>query len=250
MKILVPIKRVVDANYKVRPSSDGLNVDLASTKMAINPFCESAVEEAVRIKESGVDVEVVVVSVGPAKTQDQLRAALAMGADRAILIETDLTMEPLGVAKTLQKLMETEQPDLVLLGKQSIDSDNNQTGQILAGLCQMSQGTNCSRIVVGSDSVEISRDVDEGLEVRSLSLPAVLTADLRLNEPRYASLPDIMKAKRKPLQIYSLKDFLPTADSRTRLLKVSIPAPRKPGIQVANVAELVEKLKSVTEVLA
>jgi len=250
MKILVPIKRVVDINCKVRPSSDGRSVDLANTKMAINPFCEIAVEEAVRIKEGNPDTEVVVVSVGPNKAQDQLRAALAMGADRALLIETDLALEPLAVAKALRKLMETEVPDLVLLGKQSVDSDNNQTGQILAGLCQISQGTNCSRIALGSHSVEITREVDDGQEMLSLKLPAVLTVDLRLNEPRYASLPDIMKAKKKHLQIKPLADVLPSVDSRTHLLNVTVPTPRKPGIKVASAAELAEKLKFAMEVPA
>ena len=245
MKILVPIKRVVDYNVKVRPSECGLDVDLTNAKMAINPFCEIAVEEAVRIKESRDDCEVIVVSVGQAKASEQLRAALALGADRALLIETDERLEPLAIAKCLHKVFEQETPELVLLGKQAVDYDNNQTGQILAGLCGIAQGTFCSRIVLSdSDTVEVTREVDDGLEVQRLKLPAVLTTDLRLNEPRYAALPQIMKAKKKPIAVTALADLMPVPIARTKTLGVAIPPARKPGEKVASVSELIEKLKA------
>lgn len=246
MKILVPIKRVIDYNVKVRPTNDGRDVDLTNAKMAMNPFCEIAVEEAIRIKESRADCEVVVVSVGPAKASEQLRAALALGADRALLIETDERLEPLGIAKCLHKVVEQEQPDIVLLGKQAIDYDNNQTGQLLAGLTNMAQGTFCSKIAFNDDgSVEVTREVDDGLEVQRLQLPAVLTTDLRLNEPRYAGLPQIMKAKKKPIAVTKLIELMPVPEVRTKILSVAIPPARKPGQRVSDVQQLIEKLKAV-----
>jgi electron transfer flavoprotein beta subunit len=251
MKILVPVKRVVDYNVKVRPTSDGLDVDLSTAKMAINPFCEIAVEEAIRMKESRDDCEIVVVSVGPAKASEQLRAALALGADRAILIETDERLEPLAIAKCLHKVFEQEAPDLVLLGKQAIDFDNNQTGQLLAGLCGIAQGTFCSRIVLAyNGTVEVTREVDDGLEVQRLSLPAVITTDLRLNEPRYATLPQIMKAKKKPITVTALADFLEPPKARTTLLGVMVPPPRKPGQMLASIDELIDKIKNSVEAMA
>jgi len=198
MKILVPIKRVVDYNVKVRANADGSDVDLANVKMSVNPFCEIAVEEAIRLKEAGTASEVVVVSIGIAKAQEQLRAALALGADRAILITTETELEPLAVAKCLQALVEKESPELILLGKQSIDGDNNQTGQMLAALCGMPQGTFASKVEVTDGYVAVTREIDGGSQTLKLKLPAIVTTDLRLNEPRYASLPNIMKAKKKP----------------------------------------------------
>jgi electron transfer flavoprotein beta subunit len=250
MKILVPVKRVVDYNVKVRPSNDGLDVDLTNAKMAVNPFCEIAVEEAIRIKESRIDCEVVVVSVGPAKASDQLRVALSLGADRAILIETNENLEPLTIAKALHKVFEQESPDLVLLGKQAIDFDNNQTGQILAGLCGLAQGTFCSHIVLSeTGTIEVTREVDDGLEVLRLKLPAVLTADLRLNEPRFASLPQMMKAKKKPIAVTLFADLMPMPSARTKVLGISVPPSRKPGQMLASVEELVEILKLTAEVI-
>ena len=199
MKILVAVKRVVDYNVKVRPKSDGTDVDLANVKMSINPFCEIAVEEAVRLKEKGTATEIVAVSVGPQQSQEQLRTALALGADRAILINSDETLEPLAIAKCLKAVCDSESPDIVLMGKQAIDGDNNQTGQMLAALLGCGQGTFASELVVDGDKIKVTREVDGGLQTVALKLPAVVTSDLRLNEPRYASLPNIMKAKRKPL---------------------------------------------------
>lgn len=251
MKILVPVKRVVDYNVKVRPSSDGLDVDLTNAKMAINPFCEIAVEEAIRIKERQEDCEVIAVSIGPVKARDQLRAALALGVDRAILIETEERLEPLAIAKCLQKIVEQEMPDLILLGKQAVDFDNNQTGQILAGLCGLAQGTFCSRIeLTGADTVEVTREIDGGLETQRLTLPAVLTADLRLNEPRYASLPDMMKAKKKSVAVTPLSELMPEPGVRTKVIGVSVPQARKAGEIVTSVDELVEKLKTNSGVVA
>jgi len=250
MKILVPIKRVVDYNVKVRPLDDGSNVDLANAKMAINPFCEIAVEEAVRLKESGKAEEVVVVSIGQRKAQEQLRAAMALGADRAILVETESDLEPLAVAKCLKSIVDKEQPDLVILGKQSIDGDNNQTGQMLAALCAYPQGTFASELKITENGVEVTREVDGGLETLSLQTPAVVTTDLRLNEPRYASLPNIMKAKKKPLETIALADLGVDSASRTQLLNVSAPAERKPGIKVASVDELLDKLRNEAKVIS
>ncbi|WP_371188865.1 electron transfer flavoprotein subunit beta/FixA family protein [Thalassotalea maritima] len=249
MKVLVPIKRVIDYNVKVRVKSDNSNVDLTNVKMAINPFCEIAVEEAVRLKEAGTASEVIAVSIGDKSCQEQLRTALALGADRAIQIDTDANLDALNVAKLLQKIVEEEQPDIVLLGKQSIDSDNNQTGQMLGALTGMPQGTFASKVTVDGDKVAVTREIDGGLQTVSLSLPAIITTDLRLNEPRYASLPNIMKAKRKPLDVKSAADFGIDLSPRATLLKVTPPAERQAGIIVDSVAELVEKLKTEAKVI-
>ncbi|WP_045859650.1 electron transfer flavoprotein subunit beta/FixA family protein [Teredinibacter purpureus] len=250
MKILVPIKRVVDYNVKVRPNSDGSDVDLTNVKMSVNPFCEIAVEEAIRLKEAGKANEVVVVSVGPTKSQEQLRAAMALGADRAILIETTEALEPLAVAKCLHSIVEKEQPGLVILGKQSIDGDNNQTGQMLAALCGWGQGTFASDVSVENTSVTVTREIDGGLETVVLPLPAVVTTDLRLNEPRFAALPNIMKAKRKPLEVLPVSDLNIDTAPRTTLLAVELPAQRSAGIKVADVSELVERLKNEAKVIS
>jgi len=250
MKILVPIKRVVDYNVKVRPAADGLDVDIANVKMSINPFCEIALEEAIRLKEKGQATEIVAVSIGSGKAQEQLRAAMALGADRAILVESETALQPLLVAKLLRAVVEKENPELVILGKQSIDGDNNQTGQMLAGLLGWGQGTFASKLVVSDGSLEVTREIDGGLEVITLKLPAIVTVDLRLNEPRYASLPNIMKAKKKPLDIIAI-DALGVADSnRVTLLKVETPAPRKAGIKVNSVDELLDKLKNEAKVIS
>jgi electron transfer flavoprotein beta subunit len=249
MKILVPIKRVVDFNVKVRPLSDGADVDIANAKMSINPFCEIAVEEAIRLKEKGVATEVVVVSVGDAKSQEQLRAAMALGADRALLVETSQRLQPLQIAKTLKKVVEKEAPQLVILGKQAIDGDNNQTGQMLAALLGWGQGTFASKVEVAEGSVEVTREIDGGLQTVKLKLPAVVTTDLRLNEPRYASLPNIMKAKKKPLDTLKLEELGVELSSRSKLLKVSAPGSRKAGVKVADVDELINKLKNEAKVI-
>ncbi len=250
MKVLVPIKRVIDYNVKVRVKADNSNVDLANVKMAINPFCEIAVEEAVRLKEAGTATEVIAVSIGDKACQEQLRTALALGADRAIHIETDQNLDSLNVAKLLQKVVEEEQPQLVILGKQSIDSDNNQTGQMLAALTGMPQGTFASAVKVDGDKVNVTREVDGGLQTLALNLPAIVTTDLRLNEPRYASLPNIMKAKRKPLDVKAAADFGIDLSARVNLLKVTPPAERQAGIVVESVDELVEKLKNEAKVIS
>ncbi|MPT46896.1 MAG: electron transfer flavoprotein subunit beta/FixA family protein [Sphingobium sp.] len=245
MKLLVPVKRVIDYNVKPRVKADGTGVDLANVKMSMNPFDEIAIEEAIRLKEKGVATEVVVVSIGPAKAQDTLRTALAMGADRAILIETDEAVEPLGVAKLLTKVAEEEQPGLVILGKQAIDDDSNQTGQMLAALLGWAQGTFASKVEVEGDSVNVTREVDGGLETVRLTLPAIVTADLRLNEPRYASLPNIMKAKAKPLAKKTPADFGVDIAPRLETIKVAEPPQRQAGVKVGSVDELVEKLKAL-----
>lgn len=250
MKILVPIKRVVDYNVKVRPNADGSDVDLANVKMSMNPFCEIAVEEAVRLKEAGKAEEVVVVSIGPAKSQEQIRAAMAIGADRGILIQTDDALEPLAIAKCLKSVYEKESPNLIILGKQSIDGDNNQTGQMLAALTGLPQGTFASELTLTDDAVNVTREIDGGLQTVALSLPAVVTTDLRLNEPRYASLPNIMKAKKKPMETLPVGELGVDVAPRTELLSVSPPPERKGGIKVANVAELVEKLKTEAKVIS
>ena len=251
MKILVPVKRVVDFNVKIRVKADGSGIELANVKMSMNPFDEIAVEEAVRLKEKGAASEVVVVSIGPAKAQETLRTALAIGADRGVLIETGegASLEPLAVAKLLQALVAAEAPELVILGKQAIDDDCNQTGQMLAALLGWPQGTFASRVVLEEGRVAVTREVDGGLETVKLKLPAVVTTDLRLNEPRYASLPNIMKAKKKPLDVKKPADFGVDVGPRLKVLKTSEPAARKAGVKVASAAELVARLKSDAGVL-
>tara|TARA_R110000868_G_scaffold4351_1_gene27453 strand:+ start:231 stop:977 length:747 start_codon:yes stop_codon:yes gene_type:complete len=244
MKIIVPVKRVIDYNVKPRVKADGTGVDLANVKMSMNPFDEIAVEEALRLKEKGAATEVVVVSIGPAKAQETLRTALAMGADRAILIEAE-DVEPLGVAKLLAKVQEEEQAGLIILGKQAIDNDCNQTGQMLAALLGRPQGTFASKVEVEGDSVSVTREVDGGLETVKLTLPAIVTTDLRLNEPRYASLPNIMKAKSKPLAQKTPADYGVDISPRLETLKVVEPPVRQAGIKVADVDELVAKLKAM-----
>lgn len=249
MKVLVTVKRVIDYNVKVRVKSDQSGVDLANVKMAMNPFCEIAVEEAVRLKEKGVADEIVVVSIGPKSCQEQIRTALALGADRGIQIETEDELESLAVAKLLAKVVEEEQPGLVVMGKQAIDSDNNQTGQMLGALTDMPQGTFASEVNVEDGHVAVTREIDGGLQTVSLTLPAIVTTDLRLNEPRYASLPNIMKAKRKPLEAKTPADYGVDTAARLKVLKVESPAERQAGIVVASVDELVEKLKNEAKVI-
>ena len=244
MKILVPVKRVVDYNVKIRVKADGSGVELANVKMSMNPFDEIAVEEALRLKEAGKATEIVAVSVGPAKAEETLRTALAMGADRAILIETDETVEPLAVAKLLKAVTDAEQPGLVILGKQAIDDDSNQTGQMLSALTGYPQATFASKVALGDGTVSVTREVDGGLQTVELKLPAVVTTDLRLNEPRYASLPNIMKAKKKPLDKKSPADLGVDITPRLSVLKTEEPAGRKAGIKVKSVAELVSSLKT------
>lgn len=250
MKILVPIKRVVDYNVKVRPLSDGSGVDIANAKMAINPFCEIAVEEAIRLKEKGVATEVIVVSVGDAKCQEQLRAAMALGADRAILVETAERLQPLSIAKVLKAVVAKESPEMVIVGKQSIDGDNNQTGQMLAALLGWGQGTFASKLEIADGAAMVTREVDGGLQTLKLKLPAVVTTDLRLNEPRYASLPNIMKAKKKPLDTLPIAELGVEISNRSKLVKVSPPASRKAGIKVSSVDELINKLKNEAKVIS
>ena len=245
MKILVPVKRVIDYNVTPRVKADGSGVDLANVKMSMNPFDEIAVEEAIRIKEAGNAEEIVAVSVGPAKSQETLRTALAMGADRAILVETDEDLEPLAVAKILKAIVEEEQPGLVLLGKQSISDDSNQTGQMLAALLDRPQGTFANTITLEGDSITVKREIDGGLETVKLTLPAIVTTDLRLNEPRYASLPNIMKAKKKPLDTKSPADFGVDTAPRLKTLKVSEPPVRQAGEKVEDVDALVAKVKAL-----
>ena len=249
MKVLVPVKRVVDANVKVRVKADGSAVELANVKMAMNPFDEIAVEEAIRLKEAGKVEEIVVVSIGPQQAQETLRTALAMGADRAILVKTDEAVEPLGVAKVLKGVVEAEQPGLVIAGKQAIDDDSNQTGQMLAALLGWAQGTFASKIEIAGDKATITREVDGGLQVVDLKMPAIVTADLRLNQPRYASLPNIMKAKKKPLDEKTPADFGADVTPRLKVLKTEEPSGRKAGVKVKTVAELVDKLKNEAGVL-
>ena len=245
MKLLVAVKRVIDFNVKPRVKADGTGVDLANVKMSMNPFDEIAVEEAIRLKEKGVATEIVAVSIGPAKAQETLRTALAMGADRAILIQTDDEVEPLSVAKLLAKVAEEEQPGLVILGKQAIDDDSNQTGQMLAALLGWPKGTFASKVEIAGDKVDVTREVDGGLETVKLSVPAVVTTDLRLNEPRYASLPNIMKAKSKPLATKTPADFGVDTNPRLATLKVEEPSKRQAGVKVASVEELIGKLKTL-----
>ena len=250
MKILVPVKRAIDYNVKVRVKPDESGVDLANTKMAINPFCEIAVEEAVRLKEKGTATEIVVVSIGEKACQEQIRTALALGADRGIHVETDAALDSLQIAKLLKVVVEEEQPELVILGKQSIDSDNNQTGQMLAALCGLPQGTFASEVAVEEGKINVTREIDGGLQTVSLTLPAIVTTDLRLNEPRYASLPNIMKAKRKPLDVKNASDMGVELSSNVETIKVTPPPQRQGGIKVDNVADLVDKLKNEAKVIA
>ena len=249
MKILVPIKRVVDANVRVHVKSDGTGVDTANVKMAINPFCEIAVEEAVRLQEAGKAQEVVVVTVGSSQCQDVLRTAMAMGADRAILIETNDAVQPLAIAKLLKAVVEKETPDLVILGKQAIDNDNNQTGQMLAALLGWPQGTFASNVNLGDGNVEVTREVDGGLETVKLNMPVVITTDLRLNEPRYVKLPNIMKAKKKPLDTIAVADLGVDITPSLEILKVVEPPKRSGGVKLADVNELVDKLKNEAKVI-
>src|SRR5574344_2870328 len=249
MKVLVPVKRVVDYNVKVRVKSDGTGVDIANVKMSMTPFDEIAVEEAVRLKEKGVVSEVVAVSCGVAQCQETLRTAMAIGADRAILVQTDEELQPLAVAKLLKALVDKEQPGLVILGKQAIDDDANQTGQMLAALADLPQATFASKVEVADGKAQITREVDGGAETLSLSIPAVVTTDLRLNEPRYVTLPNIMKAKKKPLDTFKPADLGVDVSPRLKTLKVSEPPVRSAGIKVADVATLVEKLKNEAKVI-
>jgi electron transfer flavoprotein beta subunit len=244
MKVLAPIKRVIDFNVKARVKPDHSGVDLANVKMSMNPFCEIAVEEAIRLKEKGAASEVVVVSIGPEKAQEQIRQALAMGADRGLLIRTDEIVEPLAVAKLLAKVVAEENPELVILGKQAIDDDSNQTGQMLAALLGWPQATFASVVQKDGNALKVTREVDGGLQTLSLALPAIVTTDLRLNEPRYASLPNIMKAKRKPLEIKDAASYGVDLAPRLAVLKVTEPPKREPGIKVKTTAELVGKLKA------
>ena len=249
MKILVPVKRVVDYNVKIRVKSDGSGVELANVKMSMNPFDEISVEEALRLREAGTAAEIIVVSIGPQQSQETIRTALAMGADRGILVKTDDAVEPLAVAKILKGIVDEEQPGLVIVGKQAIDDDSNQTGQMLAALLGWAQGTFASKLDVGSDSVKVTREVDGGLQTVELKMPAVITTDLRLNEPRYASLPNIMKAKKKPMDEKSPADYGVDTAPRISVVETVEPAARKAGVIVANVEELVDKLKNEAGVL-
>jgi electron transfer flavoprotein beta subunit len=249
MKVLVPVKRVIDSNIKARVKSDQTGVDLANVKMSINPFCEIAVEEAVRMKEKGVASEVVAVSIGPTQAQETIRNALAMGADRGILVESDADPEPLAVAKLLKAVIAEEKPDLVLMGKQAIDGDNGATGQMLSALLDWPQATFASKIEIEGSKAKVTREVDGGLQTLEVDLPAVVTADLRLNEPRYASLPNIMKAKKKPLDVKAAADYGVDIAPRLTVLKVAEPAKRQAGVKVETAAELVAKLKNEAGVL-
>ncbi|MFC4622929.1 electron transfer flavoprotein subunit beta/FixA family protein [Comamonas nitrativorans] len=249
MKVLVPVKRVVDYNVKVRVKSDGTGVDIANVKMSMNPFDEIAVEEAVRLKEKGVVTEVIAVSCGVAQCQETLRTAMAIGADRAILVQTDAELQPLAVAKLLKALVDKEQPGLVILGKQAIDDDANQTGQMLAALTDLPQATFASKVEVADGKAQVTREVDGGMETLSLALPAVVTTDLRLNEPRYVTLPNIMKAKKKPLDTVTPEDLGVDVAPRIKTVNVAEPAGRKAGVKVPDVAALVEKLKNEAKVI-
>ena len=249
MKVLVPVKRVIDANIKVRVKSDQSGVELNNVKRAMNPFCEIAVEEAIRLKEAGAAEEIVLVTAGVRQSQETLRSGLAMGADRGILIETDDVLEPLAVAKLLKAVVEREEPGLVLLGKQAIDGDNNQTGQMLAGLLNWSIGSFVSKLEMGDGSISVVREVDGGLEKVRLKSPAIVTVDLRLNEPRYASLPNIMKAKKKPIDMFTPEDLGVGVAPRVTVLKVVEPPARDAGVKVSSAAELVEKLRQEAKVI-
>jgi len=249
MKILIPIKRVNDYNVKVRPNQANTDVDLSNVKMAMNPFCEIAVEEAIRLKEAGSADEIVVVTIGDDKHQEQLRTALALGADRALLVKTDTTLQPLDVAKTLVKVYEKEAADLVIMGKVGIDGDHNQTGQMFAALADLPQATFASEVEIDGNNVQVTREIDGGLETLSAEMPAVITTDLRLNEPRYASLPNIMKAKRKPLEELSLDELNVNVESKVSTLKVESPPERQEGVKVETVEQLVDKLRNEAKVI-
>ena len=249
MKVLVPVKRVIDAYVKVRVKADGSGVETANVKMSMNPFCEIAVEEAVRLKEAGVASEIVAVSCGVQQSQETIRTALAMGADRGILVTSDQPLEPLGIAKILKAIVDKEQPELVILGKQAVDNDNNQTGQMLAALLGWPQGTFASKIEREDGELKVTREIDGGLETLTLKLPAVVTADLRLNEPRYASLPNIMKAKKKPMETMTPEDLGVDVTPRLTTVKVTEPPARQAGVKVADVSELVSKLKNEAKVI-
>jgi len=249
MKVLVAVKRVVDANVKVRVKADNTGIDLSNVKMAVNPFCEIAIEEAVRMKEAGTAEEVIAVAVGAANCAEQLRTCLALGADRAILVETDVEPQPLGVAKALQAIQAKENADIIIFGKQSIDGDNSQTGQMFAALTGMAQATFASEVKIADGKAQVTREVDGGLQTISVTLPAVITTDLRLNEPRYASLPNIMKAKKKTLDTFSPADLGVDTTPTIEILSVEPPAERKAGIKVASVEELVDKLKNEAKVI-
>lgn len=249
MKVLVAVKRVVDHNVKVRVKADNTGVELANVKMSMNPFCEIGVEEAIRLKEKGIATEVVAVTIGPTAAQEQLRTALALGADRAILVECNDELNSLAVAKLLKAVVDQEQPQLIMLGKQAIDSDNNQTGQMLGALTGYAQGTFASKVEVDGEKVNVTREIDGGLQTVSLNLPAIVTTDLRLNEPRYASLPNIMKAKKKPLDVTNPETLGVSTESTVTTLKVEAPAVRSAGIKVKDVAELIEKLKNEAKVI-
>ena len=249
MKVLVPVKRVIDAYVKVRVKADGSGVETANVKMSMNPFCEIAVEEAVRLKEAGIASEIVAVSCGVQQSQETIRTALAMGADRGILVTSDQPLEPLGIAKLLKAIVDKEQPELVILGKQAVDNDNNQTGQMLAALLGWPQGTFASKIERQDGELKVTREIDGGLETLTLKLPAVVTADLRLNEPRYASLPNIMKAKKKPLETMTPEDLDVDVTPRLTVVKVTEPPARQAGVKVADVSELVSKLKNEAKVI-
>ena len=249
MKVLVAVKRVVDHNVKVRVKADNTGVELTNVKMSMNPFCEIGVEEAIRLKEKGIATEVVAVTIGPTAAQEQLRTALALGADRAILVETNDELSSLAVAKLLKAVVDQEQPQLIMLGKQAIDSDNNQTGQMLGALTGYAQGTFASKVEVEGEKVNVTREIDGGLQTVALNLPAIVTTDLRLNEPRYASLPNIMKAKKKPLDVTNPETLGVSTESTVTTLKVEAPATRSAGIKVKDVAELVDKLKNEAKVI-
>ena len=249
MKILIPIKRVNDYNVKVRPNQANTDVDLSNVKMAMNPFCEIAVEEAIRLKESGKADEIVVVTIGDDKHQEQLRTALALGADRALLVKTDTTLQPLDVAKTLTKVFEKEAADLVIMGKVGIDGDHNQTGQMFAALTNLPQATFASEVEIDGNNVQVTREIDGGLETLTAEMPAVITTDLRLNEPRYASLPNIMKAKRKPLEELSLEELGVVVETKVNTLKVESPPERQEGVKVETVDQLVDKLRNEAKVI-
>ncbi|RLA53354.1 MAG: electron transfer flavoprotein subunit beta/FixA family protein [Gammaproteobacteria bacterium] len=250
MKILIAVKRVADYNVKVRAKSDNTGPDLANVKMAINPFCEIAVEEAVRMKENGIATEIIAVSIGPQAAQEQVRTALALGADRGILVETDVDLEPLAIAKCFKAICDKENPDMVLLGKQAIDGDNNQTGQMIGALTGWAQATFASEITVDDSNITVIREVDAGLQTVKLKLPAIVTVDLRLNEPRYASLPNIMKAKKKTIDKTTPEELGVDTAPRVILLKAEPPAERQAGVKVEDVAELIEKLKNEAKVIS